>query len=246
MMKKLAICLAAASMTLLTVGCDSSKMNKFFDQVVELKVLNTAPASAAGTLKFYQYATSTHYREVCERYQCGTDTSQSCGTRERCKKVPDGSDDGYKVVCETEHYCDTHHEPRYCQGPCHQEPYTSTQEYVTPSGVTVVVRGAQAGQVEKLFLGVRANANFVAAVQDPSKRPKGTGDLWDDVSASDRTVLVLQAKGLKLKQTSGWISLGGFKRGNSVKIVVDVVGTGSSKSAVSALGASANFPSISF
>ena len=161
-----------------------------------------------------------------------------------------GGDDHGHDHCETYEDCGYEQVPRYCDVNCREEPYTESSTTKTVSPVVARIRGITGSnknaQVTGLWLGAATNAKFQQAFSDYSARPKGLESLFNLFKRSDKTLLVMQAKGLELVQGQDFLNLSSnFSRGDTIQLNVTVRETSSTSKQVSAVGTNEALPNLS-
>ncbi len=107
--------------------------------------------------------------------------------------------------------------------------------------------GGDAERLRELKIGVRTTAAFVEAFTEPSRRPQGFGHLWDELDPAHKTVLVLRAKGLRLVRGQRFLEIPrDFRRGDTLRLDIQVEPAGTENEIVSATGTTENFPELEF
>lgn len=150
--------------------------------------------------------------------------------------------------CYTERVCGYESVPRYCDTNCREVPYTDsrTQQMGSPVIIKLVgISDEDLKKVKSLNLGVKTNDKFQEAIRNIKKAPKKLRDAFKNLKAEDRTLVVLVAKGYRLREGQDFLRLAdNFKAGDQVMIELQVEPTGGSKEVHSALGSTVDFPAL--
>lgn len=255
------------------VGCnDINILDKYVEKNITIDTSNVSvgdlSTSFAGNVRFTETHYFTNHRRVCDQYVCGTDSYETCRPERICDNdhtepphhnppvpTPVPGDHPHPprprleigmLGCHSFPVCQTHVKVRYCDTNCRQEPFTDSTETHFTSPLTIEIQGVDQSNkslIKKLALGVHTNQAFKAAVEIPSLRPKNSEGLFESVKATDQILLVMQAKGLKLRSTSSLLNLPlGFKKGDPILLQVEVENTSSEM--LSAIGTSETLPDL--
>ncbi|MGK5086212.1 hypothetical protein WDW86_01535 [Bdellovibrionota bacterium FG-2] len=157
-------------------GCNDLQLDRYVEQVVDLKFAKTTEASFQGVLSFMETTYFTSYRRVCSTAVCGYDWDYRCYYETRCDSVVDVqvSDAGGNErpreyerggghpgeghhggghpgeghpSCHSHQVCQNVMVPRYCEVDCHDVPYQDSSDQYFPSRVFVKLEGISAAEV---------------------------------------------------------------------------------------------------
>jgi hypothetical protein len=125
-------------------------------------------------------------------------------------------------------------------------PYTASKTTKTESPVTIRLTGSiPAKAIKELALGVKTNGKFQSLLDNPASQPKELQEVLKGILKTDRTLLMLKAKGLRLKPGQNFLALSpDFKAGDAVQIEVAVEPIGSKKDVISVLGSPTDLPAL--
>jgi hypothetical protein len=263
-MKSFGILALALVSTFAFSGCNDP-MKDYVEQSVKLDPSKQLAPGGAGTLVFTQVSYSTEYQQVCDHYECGgyeqicsgggqtvcTGGGQVCEPVQRCTASGCTTDSVCHTVPQTCHtstpVCQSEYVSRTCDTNCREEPYQVRHETPIQSAISLEIKGGDASKVENLSLGVKTNDKFIAAFDDPTQRPKNLGYLWDSLSKTDKTVLVMKSKGFQLVKGQSFLDVpADFRPGDTVKVEVQIEPSGSDQDGVTAVGTSTDFPALEF
>lgn len=223
-------------------------MDPFVEQSVEIEAVdsdkNTSGAlEMAGELVFTHTQYTRRERTECDRVICGYDEVYRCHRRERCFRGEDG-----KRRCEPYRDCGYESEPRFCDTNCRNVPYWDSETFRSTSNILVRVKGVPQeswDDIEEIMLGARTNSKFQEAMEKPSTQPEKIQAVLKQLEKTDKTVLLLKAKGFRLRASQDFLKLPeNFDSGDPVTIELDVEPTGSGKTEISAIGSEVNFPDL--
>ncbi|MEK6579475.1 MAG: hypothetical protein AABZ55_09650, partial [Bdellovibrionota bacterium] len=241
-------------------ACKSNPLEDFVSRNVEIE--STKGGELVGHLNFTHTQYYNAVRRVCDRALCGYDNEWQCHYDRVCYTVDHG------VVCRGSsntckqtpgsviHHCENVREcgyvavPRYCDVNCHNENYIDSNTTTQTSPVRVQVReraGARVdlGTIKGLWLGVKTNSRFLRAMDDPSLRPEDYSDLFNQLNKTDKTIMVLSAKGYRLVSGQSFLKLPAvFKGGDPATVELVVEATGTNKEVTSVLGTTEDFPAL--
>ena len=255
---------------LLLTACESNvekAINPYVNESIALKADGDSSVFK-GTIPFTETHYFTNYRTVCDTVQCGWDYRNVCetvprctGTHEVCRDVPDSvchtDSSGQRVCtstprrechqeqsCTNDTVCHQEQYPRYCQENCREVPFQDSRKISHASSVTVTVTGGAAKDIKDLVLGAKTNGAYTAIFHNASQKPADIEAVLKNLTETDKTLVVLKSKTLKLVDTSSILILpADFKAGDPVNFELKVT-AGADKSGISAIGTAADLPVI--
>lgn len=237
-----AMAAAFASVSLLAFSACNTPLEDYVAETVKLEATRsttTGETLLRGSLDFERKYTVTRYHQVCDSYVCGYDSHEACYNVPRCRTV-DGQE-----VCEGSHReCESVSEPRYCETNCRNEPYTEVETETTTSPVVAKIVGADAANVETLWLGVETNGKFEQAIKNVSQLPSDDRALFENLREGHQNLLMLEGKGIKLSADQDFLKLADdFRPGQLIELEVNVTSSGSGTQK-SAAGTSKKLPNL--
>ena len=260
--------LAISLLCLGLAGCGDVDLKPFFGQVLQFKTgdaqkLTNQSVQVSSAVKFTHTRYFPNYRTECDSEVCGynisedctpitrcTGGSQECTPIERCTSAGCHTDQVCRSSppdCSTDYVCRTVSTPRYCDVNCREVPFQDSVSTDTLSPVTLTVSGSSdiLDNIKQLELGVKGNSELARLIQNPQQRPKDSAPLFESLSASDKSVMVLRAKGLRLVRGQNFLSLPAhFKRGDSIKIDLQVESAGVKDEILSSVGSETDLPDL--
>ena len=220
-----------------------------------------------GNIVFQHTTYFTNYREACDTEVCGYTHERVC---HYAMTIVDTRGPGHDGPIDTRgpghdhdgpidtrdpgrrsdpvEICETVEVPQYCRVNCRNVAFEDSTTSDIKSPVVVTIKGVSADQSKKfkeLMFGVKTNSQFQDAMVNPGKRPAKAKALFDQVSKDDKTIIVLRAKGFKLRAGQNFLNLASdFKAGDAVAIDLEVESAGESGTVFSAAGTSVDFPEL--
>jgi hypothetical protein len=140
-------------------------------------------------------------------------------------------------------------QPVYCQRNCTTVPKPVTETAPIDSPVVVKISGlvndSDAAKLD-IALGVKANDEFVHAFADPSSVDSDYAFLFGELSASEKSVLVLKSSDYVLSANQNFLVLpANFQRGDQIELNVQVQKSDNSKQ-FSAIGSTVDLPDLNY
>lgn len=254
--------LCASQLTGFSAQAGNYFLKRYVDQDAGLSFTQTVPDTQAaewvGSTTTDNTRYFTNYKTVCDTTICGYTQQWQCHDEQVCHDEPwctNGNCGSSHRVCQNQQRCGNEQVPQFCQTNCRQEPFTDTDITKIQSALVVHVTGASAAVlkdvIKEVHVGVITTDHYRGCF-DPNNgnregdMPRELKPFMHDgtIVASDNSLLVMKAKGYRLRHNPDWLNLAGFERGDTVTINVQVEPTGNSDDFYSVLPSKVGFPSI--
>jgi len=149
-----------------------------------------------------------------------------------------------REYCRNVEDCSVESVPQYCEQNCRDVEIEDSDSTYVYSRVSVVLEGVpqvDASKIEGVSIGVDTNDAFKGVVMYPAYRPEKAGSAFDGLKTTDKTFVVLQARGYKLVEATQWVPET-FKVGDPIVIRLKVASVGGKKTLFSSVGTEKGFP----
>jgi len=243
---------------LLMTACDQTELSIYQYAAVVTPLTLNSPHQATGSVTFTHTMLVPGTKEVCDSVACGTQWANVCGYVDQCNdvtpppvctivdRVRKCSQGLPQNVCNVVKQCHEQTVTKYCQTNCKTVSTTYPVQQYTYSAVTLNILGASAETSDmQLEFASRMTDVFRLAYSDPSTRPEGSSDIFNQLQANDQSVLILRSQQYQLVpgQQAFFNLPSNFQPGDPIILTVQVQ-INDSENPYSAVGATAELPSL--